>query len=977
MRCWLTLVVLVPAALAGTAPRWQEWSRLPVGTEVTELRTADSRTVVAPGGRLTTTVYAAAPGALVDSDTTVHPNHSRYVWKSITYNVYGWSMSSYDVRWGRYDGGMTGTIDNRGFARFDLSPIPDGSDVTAATLGYTVYQQTVVLPETTQVRVIPFDPVPASAESVYNGTGGGVLAGARGPTTMGLNALPLNTAGVQAIEDRLSSPDWIAIGWMYPGTSWADAQAYSYSHANRPYIAVTYGPAVNHDVGVTRVLAPVGMVDSGQSVVPACSVYNWGAATESYLVRLRIGSTHTDTARVTGHAPGTARLVSFPAWTARVRGWSAVRCSTELAGDLAPANDRRADSVLVAVHDIAAVAVVSPGAAVPPGLVVPAATVRNNGTARELARVFYSINSTPGYSDSVVLSSGLPFADTTLAFAPWNATPGSYAARCSVYLVTDQVRANDTAGSGFTVNTVDVGVLSIESPADTVDTASLVLPAARVRNYGAGPATFRAWLSITGPGTAYADSVTITGLASGDSGRAAFRAWPGPHLPGAYAARCSVWIASDGNALNDTLGKGFVVHTASPPLPPGWVEVGNVPLSPSGKAVKDGGWVAYDARSDRFYGAKAYKTGDFYCYDAAASAWAELTPWPLGTEAKPPYKGAVGSSDGNGTIYATKGNNRSGFWKYSVLDSAWTQLEDVPLGLSNKKVKGGTDMVYVAGDTDYVYLLKGYKTEFYRYNIAAGAWQALADAPAGVKPKWDKGSWLVYDEARGRLLAHKAKYQELYAYDLAAGTWGALLPGMPPANGQTGKNKKAKDGSDAALLDGTLYALKGGNTQDFYSLDLETMTWAEQETIPAFGSTGKKKRVKGGGSIAADGEALYALKGNKTREFWRYVPGVAGESPNPKPQTPTQGVQGRSEIGNRRLEILQNPAVGSATIRWSGPSSLAPRPSTLSLYDASGRLVYRRAIDNRQSSFDIALSPGVYLVRVTGGENLTRKLVIE
>jgi len=43
----------------------------------------------------------------------------------------------------------------------------------------------------------------------------------------------------------------------------------------------------------------------------------------------------------------------------------------------------------------------------------------------------------------------------------------------------------------------------------------------------------------------------------------------------------------------------------------------------------------------------------------------------------------------------------------------------------------------------------------------------------------------------------------------------------------------------------------------------------------------------------------------------------------------------------------------------------------------AGRVEGGRAIDNRQSSFDIALSPGVYLLRLSGGANLTRKLVIE
>jgi len=43
----------------------------------------------------------------------------------------------------------------------------------------------------------------------------------------------------------------------------------------------------------------------------------------------------------------------------------------------------------------------------------------------------------------------------------------------------------------------------------------------------------------------------------------------------------------------------------------------------------------------------------------------------------------------------TKGNNTQGFWKYYADGDSWEQIADVPLGNSNKKVKGGTDMVYV------------------------------------------------------------------------------------------------------------------------------------------------------------------------------------------------------------------------------------------------------------------------------------------
>jgi hypothetical protein len=312
-----------------------------------------------------------------------------------------------------------------------------------------------------------------------------------------------------------------------------------------------------------------------------------------------------------------------------------------------------------------------------------------------------------------------------------------------------------------------------------------------------------------------------------------------------------------------------------------WEETANrMPATPSGRSVKDGGWLACDRGTGLIYAAKGYKTPDFYRFDPTTETWNPLTSWPSGNEAKPPYKGSAGCSDGNGHVYATKGNNRTGFWRYDVSTNTWAQLTDVPLGASNKKVKGGADLVYVPVDTasGYVYLLKGYKCEFYRYSTAQGTWQALPDAPTGLKPKWSPGSWLVYDGDR-TLYAHKARYHELYAYSLDSLSWKPAPVAMPVQSNLTGKSKKLKDGGSAVWAEGYIYSLKGGNTQEFWRYcpsDTSPYTcWIELDTMPAFGSTGKKKRVKGGGDIIVCDDAFYALKGNKTLELWAYGPGEA------------------------------------------------------------------------------------------------------
>jgi hypothetical protein len=309
----------------------------------------------------------------------------------------------------------------------------------------------------------------------------------------------------------------------------------------------------------------------------------------------------------------------------------------------------------------------------------------------------------------------------------------------------------------------------------------------------------------------------------------------------------------------------------SPGLP--WTRAAEMPRNPSHRAVKAGGWLATDLGSGLIYGAKGNKTADFYSYDATEGLWYEdLAPIERGTEQKLPSKGCRGVCDGQGHVYMTKGNNTVGFWRYSVNGDSWAQLPDVPLGVSNKRVKDGSDLAFaVSSDTGYVYLLKGSKFEFYRFNCAAQRWETLAVAP-GYPHRWTEGSFLVYDSGQ-TIYAHKAKYHEFYAYNVQTDSWSSPRAGIPFQNSR-GSSRRSRDGGSGAWLNGCLYALKGGNTQEFWRYNPSTDSWHELDTLPLRGTSGLKKRVKAGGDIVpqADGSALYALKGNNTREFWRCAP---------------------------------------------------------------------------------------------------------
>jgi hypothetical protein len=556
-------------------------------------------------------------------------------------------------------------------------------------------------------------------------------------------------------------------------------------------------------------------------------------------------------------------------YTAVGRGWVAMSCSTKLTSDQKPANDRKRDSVFIRVRDAGAVRITSPVGAILPGTIIPSADVHNWGNTREACKVFFRINSSPAYLDSVVLPAGLPYADTNFNFMSWNAVDGSYTARCSTALPGDQQAANNVVSQGFTVS----------SP-----------------------------------------------------------------------------------------GGGWTPKT---PMPAG------------AKMVKDGGWLACDAGSDAgtglIYASRGNKQPDFFSYSPVSDGWTPLSPWLPGTEAKLPGKGSAGCADGNGTIYATKGNNKSGFYKYDAAANTWTQLKDVPLGPSNKKVKGGTGIAWAyQGGIGYAYLLKGYKNEFYKYVPGGDSWVMLTPAPVGGNQKWDKGSWLTSDGAH-TLYAAKAKYQEFYSYNTETDSWSGPLVGMPAA-GSAG-SKKQKDGSCGVSLPGgrDVYSLKGGNTQEFWQCTFTTdgNSWAEKETIPK-GSL--KKKVKAGAGIVAVGTNLYATKGNKCNELWTYLPGAFAAMPQPG----REGVVSSSFLVPRSSFIVSpNPlASGFATVSFTRQLDHSTAgPLSLSVYDASGRLVRQSAIYNQQSAMvlDLRSMPaGVYLLKVTAaGFSATRKLVVQ
>jgi len=416
---------------------------------------------------------------------------------------------------------------------------------------------------------------------------------------------------------------------------------------------------------------------------------------------------------------------------------------------------------------------------------------------------------------------------------------------------------------------------------------------------------------------------------------------------------------------------------------PGWRSAAPMPAAPSGRLVKAGGWLVYDAATSLVYATKGNKTSDFYSYDPLADVWTSRAAIPDGSEAKKPGRGAAACADGGGHVYCTKGNNTQGFYRYAAAADSWIQLADVPLGTTNKKVKGGTDMVFVpgrGGAPDYLYLLKGHKNEFWRYDPDRDSWSALAPAPA---EKWDKGSWLACDDSN-TVFAHQAKIHGFYPYDLRTQTWQTPLTGMP-LMGRSGRPKKSKDGGAGVWFDGRVFALKGGNTQEFWRYDAVRDSWQELDTMPRVAPGGtKKKKVKTGADITTIPLALRdrplvpvdlpALKGNGTGELWIYrTDALAGREFG-------DGALGRTGGVTPRVFVAPNPPqAGLAMLSYNLPRAGA---IGVRVFDVTGRAaVTRFAMAGRTGrlSLDLRqLSAGVYLLRLDAdGYSTQKKLVIQ
>jgi len=311
-----------------------------------------------------------------------------------------------------------------------------------------------------------------------------------------------------------------------------------------------------NDAAPLAIIRPAGTVDSGTSVIPLVRVINYSSGTKTVPVRLSLSDGYSDSTTL-DLGPGASDTVRFAAWTATLPGLNTIACSTGLANDARPWNDTLSGQVTVNTRvDAATIALIAPLGAADSGTVVtPLALVQNLGTGLTFVPAVMSIGS--GYCDTVLVWLPAGAVDTA-RFRAWVAEPvGWNAVRCSTALVGDEDPDNDQLTDSVLVTVqIDAAAVSILAPTDTLDSGTVVIPSARVANFGTSPASVPVTMTI-GPG--YSDT-RLSFVAPAETATVMFAAWTAEPT-GFLAVRCSTSLAGDTFPDNDTVSASVFVVT--------------------------------------------------------------------------------------------------------------------------------------------------------------------------------------------------------------------------------------------------------------------------------------------------------------------------------------------------------------------------------------------------------------------------------
>jgi hypothetical protein len=743
--------------------------------------------------------------------------------------------------------------------------------------------------------------------------------------------------------------------WYYNGTSFATYESNGFGDIGiRALVAA-------HDVEVNALVAPSGTIYQGTTVSPSADLRNnvalWGE--DDVPVRFWVvpdgggAAVYDETV-----------LVDFPANTApfnqafpdELVDWPAgnyvVACSVALPCDYDRSNDKKTGTVTVEVQDVGAVSVDEPVGTVSLGqTVVPKGTVKNFGTVGATFNVRFHIEfgGMTVYEEYAHVSGLAPGAEQQVSFPDWIPSElGDYTAHVTTLLSGDANPANDHAQAAFDVASylIDVGVIAILNPPDTIDRNSSYPLKVTVKNFGVGSASFVAHCRLTDPdGYVSYHSTSVNNLGAGATRNINVVNPRKFRKVGVWFAEFWTELVGDENPDNDSMSKTFVVVSNK-----GWHQY--APVTGSGSVNRGAALAAVDGSA--FYLLKGRKSPELYYYD-------DVVVDGLESGCVPEEDRKVGSGTemvcADGKLYLLKANRSSGFMSLDLETGEWMDLAAIP---GERPPKKGAAMTVREGS---IYVLKGNRTnQFYRYDPAANEWTELAAMPVGPEWKMVKGGGALTVDG-DRIFAFKGyRTTEFYTYHIPTNVWQRLAD-IPV--------RRVKDGACLVCIDGAIYATIGGNKMEFWTYDQLLNAWTRLEDVPR--DPDRRKVKYGAAMIQIDGTVLL-LKGRKSTVLLAYEPGAELDHIG---RLPTEnGAQAELTAAKGELVVAPNPTGDRVSISYGAAGSL---PVSGRLYNSSGQLVREFTLTRTGAQLDATgLANGVYLVSVRdGSQTTTKRLVIQ
>ncbi|MCX7785525.1 MAG: choice-of-anchor J domain-containing protein [candidate division WOR-3 bacterium] len=658
--------------------------------------------------------------------------------------------------------------------------------------------------------------------------------------------------------------------------------------------------------------------------------------------------------------------------------------TTQFPYDLVPGNNTISKSFYIRSkrQDIAMVNIASPGDSVGPNYpIIPKVVVRNEGNVT--LGSFYviteiSYEKTLIWADTSAVPILRPGQQTFITCKSCSLGSGFYLIN-SQAVITDDNDTNNQIADNFTVTNQlrrDVGVhsqIGIIEPKN-IRQPGLLSVMAMVHNYGNTQEDFRVFMKITGGQliAPYYEYVDVQDLDPGNDLIITF-----PHFRtdtgyNVYTVTCSTALVGElPQYLNNNVKRN--TFTVSPQRTYGWSVLDYIDYP-----VGDGGALTYvgGGTNPGIYALTGNKRNYFYYYDLVENQWYMKSPMPdyhIEPNRYTVGKGAALCNDGINTIYAVRGNKTADFYKYDISNDTWIKLESVPLGAKKKRIEGGTGLIYVNKPDElgeihnYIYLIKGSKTrEMWIYDIANNTWSlAQESVPQGPSGKGvEYGSATATDGYHIYLL--KAKHNEFFKFNVANNTWeqrqSLPLPAVKPGGALAFIYKQPENKP-------CLYAFRGGNTRHFLLYNDSANSWKIKEDI--WVSPYRPKNIKNGAALVSGNNAIYALKGNKTQEFLKYVPPPTSSEKEGPSYPPTSSdpalLSTSSEINQTRFTVQPNIITANKVLLKYQLANLTP--ITIKVYNITGALITTNTyqVENKTGIIPIDIThiaSGIYFLKV-------------